>query len=63
MNTIFNDHLNVSVKLDGKYIPFRDVEVTINETVLRKQLDIRLTLSNGEVIYDDGGRVEVIVKS
>lgn len=67
MSTIFNDHLNVSVKLDGKYAPFRDVEVTISETAtetfLGKPLDIRLTLANGEVICDGGDRVEVIVKA
>lgn len=65
MNTIFNDHLNVSVKLDGEYAPFRDVNVTINETATfpSKPLDIQLTLANGEVVHDGGSRVEVIVRT
>ena len=54
---------NVSVKLDGEYVPFRDVTVTINETATFpcKPLDIRLTLENGEVIYDDGNRVSLFL--
>lgn len=55
----------VSVKLDGEYVPFRDVKVTINETATfpSKPLDIQLTLANGEVVHDDGSRVEVIVRT
>lgn len=55
----------VNVKLDGKYVLFREVKVTINETATfpRKPVDIKLILANGEVIYDDGSRVEVIVRT
>lgn len=55
----------VSVRLDGKYVPFRDVKVTINETETfpRSPIDIRLTLASGEVIHDDGCRVVVIVSN
>ena len=55
----------ISVKLDGEYVPFRDVKVTINETAAfpSKPLDIQLTLASGEVVHDDGSRVEVIVRT
>ena len=53
----------VSVKLDGEYVLFRKVNVSQNEnaTFPSKPLGIQLTLENGEVIHDDGSRVEVII--
>ena len=55
----------VSVKLDGKYVLFRKVSVSPNEAAAfpSKPLDIQLTLESGEVIHDDGSRVEVIVRA
>ena len=55
---------NVKVKLDGKYVWANRVDISINKrnhhTINRP--DIRLELANGDVIYDDGTRVEVIME-
>lgn len=62
---VVTDADKVNVKLDGKYVLYRKVDVSKDETATfpRKPLNIKLTLANGEVIYDDGTRVEVIVRT
>ena len=49
------------VKLDGKFIFFRSVSVTMDRSsnISQSCLDIRLVLLDGGVINDNGSRVEV----
>ena len=63
LKMVATDANKANVKLDGKYVLFRKVKVTINEaaTFPIMPLDIQLTLANGEVVHDDGSRVEVII--
>jgi len=51
---------NVKVKLDGKYVGFRNVEIRTMRHSLVESIEIKLTSLDGDVIYDDGSRIEVI---
>jgi len=56
----------VKVKLDGEFIDFLSVHIPNHRDSInnpRSALRIELTLMSGEVIEDDGTRIEVLIDS